>query len=109
MQVGFQIKSLREAKNISREQMADWLGVCLNTYKSVEYCKRIPNLEEIKIISEKLEVDPAVFFNKDGSTIFNQGNYSAGIGNVVINDKELILSLKQTIDRLSDILEKMAK
>jgi transcriptional regulator with XRE-family HTH domain len=109
MHIGLQIKTIRESKNITKEQMADWLGVCLNTYKSIEYCKRVPNLEEARLISEKLEIDPSTFFNKDNSTIINQGDYSAGIGNVIINDKELILSLKHTIDRLSEILEKIAK
>jgi transcriptional regulator with XRE-family HTH domain len=109
MHVGLQIKAVREAKKITKEEMADCLGVCLNTYKSIEYCKRLPNLEEAKLIAEKLEIDPSTFFSKDSSTVINQGDNSNGIGNVIINDKELILSFKHTIDRLSEILEKMAK
>ena len=107
MRIGLQIKSSRELKNVSKEQMADWLGLCVNTYKKIEYGERLPDLEEAKTISEKLDIDPTSFFQKEESTVFNQGDYSAGIGNVIINDKDLVVSLQKTIENLSSILEKI--
>ena len=84
MEVGLLIKKIRENKNISREQMADWLSVAVNTYKKIEYGERVPSLQEIKTISEKLDLDPSIFFKTSGTTIVNHGDYSTGTGNVVI-------------------------
>ncbi|HHH55217.1 MAG TPA: XRE family transcriptional regulator, partial [Bacteroidetes bacterium] len=66
MDTGLQIKILREHKNISRGTMADLLNMSLNTYIKIESGDRIPNLKELEKISEKLEVDPTLFFKKDG-------------------------------------------
>ncbi|MBK7807710.1 MAG: helix-turn-helix domain-containing protein [Saprospiraceae bacterium] len=109
MEVSTQIKLLRENKNISREQMADWLSMSVNTYKKIEYGERMPALDELKIIADKLEVNPAIFFKKEGTTVINHGDYSTGVGNVIINDKDLILALNTSINKLAFVLDRMSQ
>lgn len=104
MNLGFKIKTLRESKNISREQMIDFLPISLNTYKKIEYGERIPTLEELKIISNVLEIDPSIFLRDDQTSIVNNGNFSSGQGNIIINEKELIFELTRSINKLSDTI-----
>ena len=47
MYIGTKIKAIRESKNISKEKMADWLTMSLNTYKKIEYNERNPTFDEI--------------------------------------------------------------
>ena len=101
MNLGLKIKALREAKNITREQMTDLLPMSINTYKKIEYGDKIPTLDELKVIAEILEVDPSVFMKDDATAIINHGSYSTGIGNVIINEKEILLQLISAIDNLS--------
>jgi transcriptional regulator with XRE-family HTH domain len=107
MEVGLLIKKMRENRNISREQMADWLSIAVNTYKKIEYGERAPSLQEIKTISEKLEFDPSLFFKSQGTTIVNNGDYSSGTGNIVINDKDIVMALTKSLDKLANALDKL--
>lgn len=110
MNVGFKIKTLRESKNISKEHMADHLHMSLNTYKKIEYGEKIPTLDELKIISNVFEIDPTIFLRDENTSIVNNGNYSTtGIGNVVINEKDLILGLIKSMDNLAESISSIAK
>lgn len=110
MNVGFKIRTLRESKNISKEHMADHLHMSLNTYKKIEYGERIPTLDELKIIASVLQIDPTIFLKEENTSIVNNGDHSTtGIGNVVINEKELILGLIKSMDNLADSVLKTAK
>jgi|SRR5690606_13040376 len=107
MEVGLLIKNLRENKNISREQAADWLSIAVSTYKKIEYGERLPSLREIETLSEKLDFDPSILFKLSGTTIVNHGDYSTGTGNVIINDKELIIALTESLDKLAKALDRL--
>lgn len=109
MEVGTQIKILRENKNISREQMADWLSIGINTYKKIEYGIRIPALDELKIIVEKLDVNPSIFFEKGGTAAINNSNYATSLSNIVVNDKDLIRALNHTLARLTNVLDRLSE
>lgn len=108
METGSQIMLLRERKGISREQMADNLGMHVNTYKNIEYGKKIPDLNEIQKIAEILEIDPALFLSTY-QPVFSKIKNSpgTGIGNTVINDTELVRCLTNTLEKLTAVLEKM--
>lgn len=56
--LGQKIRKLREDKNISREQMADYLALSLRTYGKIESGERFPTVEEATKIAEKVEVAP---------------------------------------------------
>jgi len=107
MDTGFKIKVLREQKQFSRETMADLLGISYNTYIKIENGEKIPNLKEIQLISDKLEVDPSLFLKKDGFIIQNVGDNSpaVGSGNVVTVDKDLINLVKEILKKLDKFLD----
>ncbi|MCZ2102704.1 MAG: helix-turn-helix domain-containing protein [Chitinophagales bacterium] len=109
MNVGYQIKALRESKSISKEQMCDHLHMSLNTYKKIEYGEKIPTLDDLKIIAGVFDVDPTIFLKEDKTSIVNNGDYSTGIGNVVINEKDLILHVTKSIDGLAEAISAMTK
>ena len=108
MEVGTQIMLLREGKGFSKEQMADVLSMHVNTYKNIEYGKKIPTLDEIQKIADKLDVEASSFLSKNGSAIFKniKNSSGTGIGNSIINDKELIVALTQSLNNLAAALEK---
>jgi transcriptional regulator with XRE-family HTH domain len=87
--------------------MAEGLNLSLNTYKKIEYGEKIPTVEEIKSIASTLNIDPGIFLKDDHFSIINNGDNYTGIGHVIMNDKELILALTQTLDRLTRVLEKI--
>lgn len=105
MDVGTQIMLLRERKGLSREQMSDILGMHVNTYKNIEYGKKIPDLNEIQIISKALDVPATLFLHEGGSSFFQSISNSpgTGIGNLVVNDKELLTSLVKSIGETSPL------
>ncbi|MEZ4911467.1 MAG: helix-turn-helix transcriptional regulator [Saprospiraceae bacterium] len=105
MNIGLKIKSLREAKNISREQMIDHLPMSKNTYKKKEYGEKTPTLDELKIIASVLKIDPILFLNDEGTFIVNHGDYYTGIGNVIINEKAVIDDLRKSLDRFMELVE----
>ncbi len=110
MNVGLKIRTLRESKNISKNQMLDHLDMSLNTYKKIEYGEKIPNLDELKIIANVLEIDPAIFLKDENTSIVNNGDYSTtGIGNVVINERDLILSLTNSMQKLAESIATIVK
>ena len=85
MKVGYQIKALRESRHRSRDQLAELLDISPNTLYKMEKGDRTPTLDDLKIISDVFKVDPAMFFNCDGGTFINNGDYSpgAGVNNIV--------------------------
>ncbi len=57
METAIRIRTFRELKNISREEMSESLGISLNTYAKIEKGTRSPNLKELKLIAKRLEID----------------------------------------------------
>jgi transcriptional regulator with XRE-family HTH domain len=108
MNVGLKIKLLRESRNISREQMTDKLPMSINTYKKIEYGEKIPTLDELKIIAEILNVDPVIFLKDENTSIINHGDYSTGIGNVIINEKDIILSLSASLESFATAIHALS-
>lgn len=108
MEVGAQIMLLRDRKGLSREFMADALGIHVNTYKNIEYGKKIPNLQEIQKIADVLDIDPSAFLGAT-TTIFSKIKNSpgTGIGNHVINEREILLELTSSLRTLTHLLSKI--
>lgn len=109
MNLGLKIKALREGKNISREQIVDKLPMSLNTYKKIEYGDKTPTLDELKLISDILKVDPAVFLKDDATSIINNGSLHSGVGNLVVNEKEILMQLITSIETLSKTLSEFTQ
>ena len=79
----------------------------LGTYKKIEYGSRMPTLEDVQKFADLMEVDPSIFFNQSGPTVHNSGTYNAGKGNLIINEKELVLSLITSVEKISQVLNKL--
>lgn len=78
MDAGQIIKERRELKNISREALSERLGVHVNTYSRIETGERQPDLKELEIICEVLDLNPSLFFKNTGNSYFSNGNNSPG-------------------------------
>ena len=98
---------MREAKNISIEQIADHLGIWLNTYKKIEYGERLPTIDDIKIMSTVFHVDSSIFLQDHSTSVTTNGNYSPEIGDVIINEKEVLLDFSKALNRFADAIEKL--
>ncbi len=107
MTIGTKIRQYRELKNFTREQMADSLAISVSTFKKIEYDERKPTLDEIKVIADKLEIDPFLFFDQ-GVNISNVSNSPcAGTGNVFNDTKllsELVESNREVLDNLKAVI-----
>lgn len=107
MNTGLGIKLLREHKQISRETMADLLSMSVATYLKIESGERIPNINEILIISEKFEIDPSFFIKKDGIFITNGNNSPCvGNGNIITMDQNLLDLLIKTMTKFNIFLDR---
>lgn len=99
MNVGFKIKALREGKNLSKEQMSDYLQMSLNTYKKIEYGEKIPTLNEIKIISHVLEVDPIIFLKDESTDNLNSHNHIIELSNAISKLSESLLMIASYLNK----------
>jgi len=110
MYIGTKIKAIRESKNISRKQMADWLTMSLNTYKKIEYNERNPTFDEIEKIGEFLEIDPSTFFDNSGGTFIQSGlnNGMVGNGKVVMADKRFMMEVLGLLKDIAMLIQKVS-
>lgn len=80
--LGQKIRKLREDKNISREQMADYLALSLRTYGKIESGERFPTVKEVTKIAEKVGVAPEDLLYHQPVTTFehchNHNFYNSG-------------------------------
>lgn len=54
-------------------------------------------------------MNPSIFLSGSGSTFFNNVHNSpgTGIGNQIVNDKELVSGLTQALEKLSSVIERI--
>ncbi len=103
---GQKIKMLRDSKSWSREQLAEKVGISVETIARTEQGKHKLTLDETEKYAEIFDVDPSFFFKKSAGIIFkNISNSPAtGIGNTVNIDQNLLHSLVKTMDKMTDFL-----
>ena len=111
--IGYKIKQLRETNNLSREYIAEQMGISDRTYSKIENNERDPTFEELESISQLFKIDTKdllygtpkiVFENKDSVSIQNQGtivNHNSNEINAVY-----IKHLESEIEYLKSLLEK---
>jgi transcriptional regulator with XRE-family HTH domain len=82
MNVGSNIKKLRELKNITRDAMAADLEMSVSGYSKIERDEVDLTISKIKRIAEVLEIDMSQILNFDASQIFNvtNNNLVQGLG-----------------------------
>jgi transcriptional regulator with XRE-family HTH domain len=74
LNIGENIKKFRELKNMTREEMADHLGLSVSAYGKIERNETDPTISRIQQIAQVLQVELAQILNFDVSQIFNISN-----------------------------------
>ena len=113
MDVGKNIKQIRELKNISQDYMANALEISQSTYAKIENGQVVPKVDRLKQIAAVLEIDLSTLLNTSNNFTFNfqnEANYSGYINNQHNELKETYEKLIQTqqseIQFLRDLLAK---
>lgn len=71
IKIGNNIKKLRELKNLSRQHIADNVGLSLKTYSNIENDLTSPDLKTLEAIADIIEVSFYKLFNFDEKIILN--------------------------------------
>ncbi|MDI9339793.1 MAG: helix-turn-helix transcriptional regulator [Sediminibacterium sp.] len=69
--IGSNIKRIREFKNLSRSFIADNIGVSLKTYSNIENDVSSPDIRTLERIAESMQVSLFRLFNFDDNVILN--------------------------------------
>lgn len=112
MEAGLLIRMLRDTHKMSREILAEKISVSPNTLAKIENGEREVTKHEIEIISETFNVDPLIFFQRQGHTVINHvqnGTAVGGNNNTVTIDKELLSAVTNMVNRCVDFFEKNEK
>ncbi|MFZ1705385.1 MAG: helix-turn-helix transcriptional regulator [Saprospiraceae bacterium] len=109
MQSGLLIKKMREAKNLSKEQVADFLKISLNTYKKIEYCQRSLKLEEVEILSQKLEFNHSILFTTitSNEAIDRKIDPADSQKSNINSDSTILKALAESLDKLAIALNRI--
>jgi transcriptional regulator with XRE-family HTH domain len=111
--IGTNLKKMRELKSLSRQYVADNVGLSLKTYSSIENDIVSPDVKTLEKLAETFNVSLVKFFDFDDKIILN--NYGKHVDNLYnyVNqsgmdkaEKELyeknIASLKEENDYLKE-------
>lgn len=74
LNIGENIKKFRELKNMTREQIADVLGLSVSAYGKIERNETDPTISRLFQIAQVLQVELSQILNFDVSQIFNISN-----------------------------------
>lgn len=109
--IGTNLKKMRELKSLSRQYVADNVGLSLKTYSSIENDIVSPDVKTLEKLAETFNVSLVKFFDFDDKIILN--NYGKHVDQFYVNqygmdkaEKELyeknIASLKEENDYLKE-------
>lgn len=109
--IGARIKKFRESKGITQDYMAFELGITQPNYGRLEKDDSRINIPKLQKISEVLDVNISVLFNEKMANVIhhNQGDNAQATIHSIIQDKELINSLKEEISFLRNILKEKVR
>lgn len=104
MEVGKNIKQLRELKNLKQSYIAERLNMSIGGYSKIESGQTDVTFSKIQQIAEILETDLGTILNFDPKSIFNQCNNTNSIitGNVGTQNNH-----GNILDMLSNIQEEI--
>ncbi len=98
MNVGANIKKLRELKNFSQQAMAEGLGISQKTYSNIESAGNNITIETIEKIAKFLNISFNKILELNAEAILNNTHQSGGISQIntapsynYLNDKNIEL------------------
>jgi transcriptional regulator with XRE-family HTH domain len=71
MSVNEKIKLIREAKNLTQEQVAEKLGMCVNSYGDIERGERDIKLSRLEKIAEAFEMKASELLDLNDKSVLN--------------------------------------
>lgn len=78
MSVHEKIRFIRQAKNLSQDEMAEKLGICLNAYGNIERGDTDIRLSRLEQIAELFEMPLSQLLGFDEKNVFNMGANNNG-------------------------------
>lgn len=113
MDIGKNIRQIRELKNFSQDYVAGELDISQSTYAKIESGQIVPKIDRLQQIALVLEVDLSTLLNASNNFTFNfqdKANYSGYINNQYNEMKEvyekIINTQKEEIEFLRSMLKK---
>lgn len=100
--IGYRIRKLREAKDLSQENIAFELGLSRSAYNKIETGSTSPNTNRLQEIAKVLEVDITEFF-KDSKAFGKAEDPKLQYGFATKSDIEEMMKVIQSM--LTDINE----
>jgi transcriptional regulator with XRE-family HTH domain len=112
--VGNKIKTIRQAKNLTQEQIADLLNMSHSGYSKIERGEIDLNMTRLEQIAKLFNMQPSeiIQFGETHSFIFHitNGNGLGTVqGSVYFGNKEEIDGLRKEIDSLKKEITKLKK
>jgi len=97
MNIGNNIKNIRELKNFSQEYVAQEIGLSQSSYARIESGATIPKIDRLQRIAEVLDVDLSTLLNTTNIFHFNKNANQCGFINNQTNNNIDIEMLRKII------------
>lgn len=94
MKVQEKIRSMREAKNWSQEEMATKLNMSVNGYSKIERGETNPHISKLKQIAQKLDVDVLELMSEGRHVYLISDNSNHGC-NVIGSSAEIAFEIQK--------------
>jgi len=108
MNIGDNLRRVREKQKISQQEVADFLGVDRKTYERWEFGEADIKSSYIPKIAEFLHIEISDLFREKASEIVINQHYSENKDSS-INGMVLLLTDKEAIDQLVDVMKTRLK
>jgi transcriptional regulator with XRE-family HTH domain len=108
MDLGKNIKQIREFKNISQEFMAHELEISQSTYAKIENGQLIPKVDRLQQIAHILEVDLSTLLNTTNNFTINF-NASANQSGYINNQNNMNIDVEFIRQMIQEELQKLQK
>jgi len=107
MDIGNNIRTIRGKKNISQQEIADFLGIDRRTYQRWESGEADIKSPYIPKIAEFLQIEIAdLFREKPSEIVINQHNHHTDNKDSSMNGVVFLVTDKEAIEQLVDVMKK---